>query len=76
MWQPEQWDTGRVGRTIAEVSLKHLGEKLGIMVWRHAVKAIYRRYIKDKSIIDIIDNADTTDGAEPDGSGAGDAFHG
>ncbi|KAK4170629.1 hypothetical protein QBC36DRAFT_226075, partial [Triangularia setosa] len=78
-WEPEMWDTMRVGRAIADVSLKHMGEKLGIMVWRHAVKAIYRRYIKDKSIIDIIDHADTTDGGgEPDdhNSGAGDPFHG
>ncbi|KAK4171536.1 hypothetical protein QBC36DRAFT_305203 [Triangularia setosa] len=35
-WEPEMWDTGRVGRAIADVSLKHMGEKLGIMVWRHA----------------------------------------
>lgn len=76
IWEMEQWDTGRVTRTIAQVSVAHMGERLTIMVWRHAVKAIYRRYIKDKSIIDIMDNADTTDGGEEDVSGAGDPFHG
>jgi hypothetical protein len=53
-----------------------MGEKLTIMTWRHAVKAIYRRHIKDKSIIDIMDNADTADGGEEDVNGTGDAFHG
>jgi hypothetical protein len=32
------------------------------MVWRHAVKAIYRRYIKDKKIMDIMKQADQHEG--------------
>lgn len=78
MWEAEQWDTGRVGRAIGQVSVAHMGEKLTIMVWRHAVKAIYRRYIKDKQVIEIMEAGDTIDGGDgddKDDKGVGDAFH-
>jgi hypothetical protein len=38
--------------------------KLGIIIWQHAVKAIYRRYIKNKKIIHIIEQADQQEGGE------------
>lgn len=71
-------DTGRVGRAIISVLLKYIGEKLGIIIQRYIVKAIYWQYIKDKLIIDIIDNIDMTDGGgEPDNynSRVGDVFY-
>ncbi|KAH6614510.1 hypothetical protein B0J18DRAFT_302059 [Chaetomium sp. MPI-SDFR-AT-0129] len=44
-WQLDVWDMNRVSRQIAKVLVQYMGEKLGIMLWRHGVKAIYRRGI-------------------------------
>lgn len=35
-WQPDPWDTNR----ISKMSLRRMGERLGIMSWRHSVEAI------------------------------------
>jgi hypothetical protein len=60
--------------------MQHMGERLGIMSWRHSVKAIYRRYIRNKGVIDMMNNADTAEGVEEEYDGAGqavgDTFHG
>ena len=40
---------------------------MGILSWRYSVKAIYRRYIKNKAIIDIIQHADTAEGEDEEG---------
>jgi hypothetical protein len=70
LWEAETWGTDRLGRAIAKVALTHMGEKLGIMIWRHAVKAIYRRYIRDIYIMDIIERADRQgEGGEEEESG-------
>jgi hypothetical protein len=57
-----------------------MGERLGIMSWRHSAKAIYRRYIRSRAVIDIVNNADTAEGEDEDRDGAGravgDPFHG
>jgi hypothetical protein len=58
-----------------------MGEALGILSWRHSVKAIYRRYIKNKAIMDMIQHADTAEGEDEEGQDlarrlVGDPFHG
>jgi superfamily II DNA helicase RecQ len=58
IWEPETWGTDRVSRAIGNVSSMHMGTKLSVMVWRHAVKAIYRRYIQDKTIVEIMHQTD------------------
>jgi hypothetical protein len=40
----------------------YMGEKLGIIVWRDASKAIYRRYINDKGIDKIVEGSDRDKG--------------
>ena len=79
--QPDTWSTDRISRQIGKVSSQHMGEKLSILSWRHSVKAIYRRYIKNKAIMDIIQHADTAEGEDEEGQDlagrpVGDAFHG
>jgi hypothetical protein len=39
-----------------------MGEKLGIIVWRHASKAIYQRYINDKVINKIVEGGNREKG--------------
>ncbi|KAL8300987.1 hypothetical protein RB593_003818 [Gaeumannomyces tritici] len=72
-WEPEQWNTGRASRALAKVSLKHVGEKIGLMTWRHSVKAIYRRFIRDKGLVDMLENADEAEGEK--GAPLDEAFH-
>ncbi|KAK3898445.1 P-loop containing nucleoside triphosphate hydrolase protein [Staphylotrichum tortipilum] len=78
-WQLDPWDKDRISRQIRKVSREHMGERLGIMSWRHSVKAIYRRYVRNQGIIDMMNNADTAEGEEEgyDGAGrlVGDPFH-
>lgn len=78
-WHPDPWDTNRISRQIGKVSLQYMGERLGIMSWRHSIKAIYRRYIRNQAVIEMIDNADTAEGEDEDrdraGKVVGDAFH-
>ena len=70
----------RISRQIARVSVQYMGEKLGIMSWRHGVKAIYRRYIRSKPVIEILNNTDTAEGEDEEGQDmagrpVGEAFH-
>jgi hypothetical protein len=66
IWEPEAWGTNRIGRAIAKASWTYMGTKLGIIIWRHAVKAIYRRYIKNKKIMDIMKQVDQHEGQKED----------
>jgi hypothetical protein len=50
------------------------------MAWRHSVKAIYRRYIRNKPVIEMLNNADTAEGEDKEGRDiggrpVGEAFH-
>lgn len=42
--QMEQWGSNRVSGALREAMLKHMGVHIGILGWRHATKAIFRRY--------------------------------
>ncbi|KAK4041887.1 hypothetical protein C8A01DRAFT_34136 [Parachaetomium inaequale] len=50
------------------------------MSWRYNVKAIYWRYIRNRAVIEMVDNADTAegedDGRDRAGRAVGDAFYG
>lgn len=52
------WDTNRVRKALQLASSESMGVAVNIMCWRHSSKAIYRRYIADRSIIRTINDAD------------------
>lgn len=61
------WDTDKVRKALQRASTTHMGVKVNIMCWRHGSKAIYRRYIADKTIMRAINEADGDVGEEVDG---------
>ena len=48
-WDMDEWGTNRVTRALQEVSMQYMGVKIGILAWRHATKAIFRRYMGSNS---------------------------
>ncbi|KAI1676246.1 Superfamily II DNA helicase [Pyrenophora tritici-repentis] len=43
----EQWNSNRLKLRIQKASLQYMGVKLNVIGWRHASKAIWRRYIQN-----------------------------
>ena len=65
-FKTEQWGTNQIRRAIERVSLRALGTKLNIQIWRHSTKAIYRKYMKDKAVLKALIAADEDDDDEAD----------
>ncbi len=72
-------DTNYISQQISKVLLQYIGKQLRIILQRYSVKAIYWRYIRNKAVIDIINNVDTAEGKEEEqdraGQGVRDAFY-
>jgi superfamily II DNA helicase RecQ len=58
IFKPEAWDTDKVRRALQRVTTRYTGEKLSILSWRHAAKAIYRRYIRDRDVLQLVERTD------------------
>ena len=65
-FKTEQWGTNQIRRAIERVSLRALGTKLNIQIWRHSTKAIYRKYMKDKAVLKALIAANKDDDDEAD----------
>lgn len=52
------WNANHVKYAMQKTSLEYMGVKLTIMAWRHASKAIYRRYIVNKTAVKTYMQAD------------------
>ncbi|KAJ6194071.1 hypothetical protein J3E72DRAFT_199128, partial [Bipolaris maydis] len=54
----EQWNSNRLKLRIQKASLQYMGVKLNVIGWRHASKAIWRRYIHNPKARKAYLNAD------------------
>ena len=68
----EVWDTDRVRKALQRASSEWMGVKVNIMCWRHAAKAIYRRYIDNARAVCTVFDADEDTG-DVEGEGGDEA---
>lgn len=54
----KRWNANRVKYAMQKLSLEYMGVKLNIMAWRYGIKAIYRRYISEKTAVRTFMQAD------------------
>lgn len=62
----ELWNSNRVRHAIQSASLQYMGVKLTIIGWRHGIKGIYRRKIRNAAAVKALVGADELDEGDGD----------
>lgn len=55
LWAPDMWDSTRLRRALRRHTLRWLGVPVSIMAWRHMNIAIFRKYVVDRTVQQMID---------------------
>ena len=50
------WDTNRVRNTLERATEPGMGAKVGIMAWRHLIKAIMREFTRDPQVLQMFED--------------------
>lgn len=73
----EKWGTNAVSSVLQQAMLRYMGVKLGVLVWRHILKAIFRKYIgSDQAETKAIEEADKGSNNKDEPIGKGDSISG